>query len=209
MKLKNDYELVGQMLRQKFEESGHNVFTRRARYSSIIVTRLHWLARGGRSRLNRREIEAMRRAFGDEFAAGLQAAAGHTAAQSAKQDKEAEVTARVLGKEIVRLREELALNEAEGDEPELRTAVLTMLEQCQQHLDGWATYRQSNYDRAADLLTAAEHLYKAADLTYRASHPPVRPHEQWADAPPHRHRYAVDEASRWWLRPATQQASAS
>ncbi len=27
MKLKNDYELVGQMLRQKFEESGHNVFT--------------------------------------------------------------------------------------------------------------------------------------------------------------------------------------
>jgi len=143
----------------------------------------------------------MHRVFGDDFATVLQTAAGYTAAQFERRNKEVELTARVLQQAVAHLRKELVLNEAEGDDPALQAAVLTLLDQCDYHLDGWATYCQSNYNRAADLLAAAEHLYKAADLTYRASHPPVRPYEQWAAAPPH-HRYAVDLVTAAALLPS-------
>lgn len=201
MKLKNNYEQVGQLLSEKFEQVGLHP-SRVARGCGLSIMRLMWMTHGNRSRISRRELEALRVAFGDNFADALQAAAGYSTSQFAKQDKDAERQAIMLRQEVGHLREELALNEAEGDDPVLRAAVLTMLDQCDRHLDGWATYRQNNYNRAADLLAAAEHLYKAATLTYRASHPPVRPQDQWAEQPPYRHRYAVDETSHCRTAPA-------
>ncbi len=201
MKLKAEQSVaVGQLLTSRFKQAGLSTY-QVARDCGLFVSRLYWLAHG-RGQIGAREITALGHAFGAEFAAELLATAGYPANHFARLDKTATDTARWLRADVIHLRAEIALNEAEADAPELRTAVLRLLDQCDRHLDGWTTYHHNDRNRANDLLTAAEHLYKAADLTYRASHPPVRPYEQWAVDPPHRHRYPVAEDDAMWWRPS-------
>ncbi len=92
MKLKNDSQLVAQLLSERFTQA--RLHPRQvAQGGGLSTMGLMWLTHAGRSRLNRREIEALRQAFGDEFATALQAAVGYTVAQFARQNKEGELQA--------------------------------------------------------------------------------------------------------------------